>query len=465
MSGSFDVVIRGGTVVTADGSFSAPIGIRGETIAQIGGEMSGTREIDATGKLVLPGGIDAHVHLTPTEEMLSGPRWCDDFVSGTKAAAAGGITVVGNMTFPRGKETLVEAMDREAAEARRDAIVDVILHPVLTDPTTQPIADVTTLGEAGHNSLKYFMSFGGFATNPNPYLDAMVLARDANMITLIHCEDSAMLAHATNRLLAEGRGGIENYPESRPVSSEVSATARAVAFAELTKAPSYIVHLSSAGALDEVRRGRSRFPSLWIETRPLYLHLTEERFLEPDGAKYVGQPPLRTKTDIDAIWRGIAAGEIDTVCTDHAAWRYEDKVQPGLTVATVRPGVADLETQLPMLYSEGVGKGRITLQQFVAVSATNAAKLFGLFPQKGTIAVGSDADIAIWDPTLTKPVRAAEQFSNAGYSPYEGWDVTGWPVTTISRGEVIFDDGKVLGQPGRGQLPRRGPTLAAGGRI
>ena len=152
-------------------------------------------------------------------------------------------------------------------------------------------------------------------------------------------------------------GGIEHYPKSRPVSSEVSATARAVAFAELTQAPSYIVHLSSAGALEEVRRGRSRFPSLWIETRPLYLHLTEERFLEPDGAKYVGQPPLRTKTDVEAIWRGLAAGEIDTVCTDHAAWRYEDKVQPGLTVATVRPGVADLETQLPMLFSEGRRKG------------------------------------------------------------------------------------------------------------
>src|SRR5215217_2947224 len=313
MAASFDLVIRNGTVVTADSSFNADVAIRGESIAQIGGEMTGAREIDAGGKLVFPGGIDAHVHLTPTEDMLTGPRWCDDFASGTRAAAAGGITTVGNMTFPRGRETLAAAIEREAAEAARDAIVDVILHPVLTDPATQPLADVPALAVAGHTSLKYFMSFGGFTTDPAPYLEAMRLAKDAGMITLIHCEDAAMMAHALDRLLAEGREAIANYPASRPVAAEVSATARAVAFAEQTGAPTYFVHLSCAGALDEVRRGRERFPGLWIETRPLYLYLTEKRFAEPDGAKYVGQPPLRTPADVDAIWRGLAAGEVDTV--------------------------------------------------------------------------------------------------------------------------------------------------------
>jgi dihydropyrimidinase len=460
MTASFDLVVRNGTVVTADSSFNADIGIQGETIVQIGGEMTGTREIDASGKLVIPGGIDAHVHLTPTEDMLKGPSWCDDFVSGTRAAAAGGITTVGNMTFPRGKETLREAMEREAAEAARDSIVDVFLHPVLTDPTTQPLDDIPALGAAGHTSLKYFMSFGGFTSNPSPYLEAMRLAKEAGMITLIHCEDEAIMTHALDRLLAEGRDAIADYPASRPVSAEVSATARAVAFAEQTGAPTYIVHLSSAGALDEVRRGRERNPGLWIETRPLYLYLTEERFAEPDGGKYVGQPPLRTPLDVEAIWRGLATGEVDTVCTDHAAWMYADKVTPGMTVATVRAGVADLETLMPMLYSEGVVKGRITPQRFVAATATNAAKLFGLFPRKGTIAVGSDADLVIWDPNMTKPVRATEFQSNADYSPYEGWEITGWPVTTISRGEVIFDQGEVLGKSGRGCLPHRGPTLA-----
>lgn len=461
MAATFDLVIRNGTVVTADSRFSADVGIRGETIAQIGGEMTGAREIAATGKFVLPGGIDAHVHLTPTEDMLAGPRWCDDFASGTRAAAAGGVTTVGNMTFPRGRETLVEAIAREAAEAERDAIVDVFLHPVLTDPRTQPLTDIPALAAAGHTSLKYFMSFAGFTVDPTPYVEAMRLAREAGMITLIHCEDAAMLAYALERLLAEGKEAIEHYPQSRPIAAEVSATARAVAFAELTGAPIYVVHLSCAGALDAVRRGRERHASLWIETRPLYLYLTEERFAEPDGAKYVGQPPLRTPADVEAIWRGIAADEIDTVCTDHAAWRLADKVVPGVNVATVRPGVADLETLMPMLYSEGVVKGRITAQRFVAVTATNAAKLFGLFPRKGTVAVGSDADLVIWDPNRTKPVRAAGFHSNSDFSPYEGWEVTGWPAMTISRGEIVFDQGRVLGTPGRGRLLRRGPTLAA----
>ena len=461
MAATYDLVIRNGMVVTADGSFAADVGIRGETIAQIGGEMTGGREIDAAGKLVMPGGIDAHVHLTPTLEMLSGPRWCDDFASGTRAAAAGGITTVGNMTFPRGSETLSEAIAREAAEAARDAIVDVLLHPVLTDPATQPLTDIPVLAAEGHTSLKFFMSFGGFTTDPAPYLDAMRLAREAGMLTLIHCEDAAMMDFACRRLLAEGRGAIANYPPSRPIAAEVSATARAVAFAELTGAPTYIVHLSCAGALDEVRRGRARFPGLWIETRPLYLYLTEERFSEADGAKYVGQPPLRTPADVAALWRGLAAGEIDTVCTDHAAWRYADKVFPGVDVATVRPGVADLETLMPMLFSEGVVKGRLTAQRFVEVTSTNAAKLFGLFPRKGTIAVGSDADLVIWNQNRTKPVRAVEFQSNCDYSPYEGWEITGWPATTISRGEIVFDQGEILGTPGRGRLPRRGPTLAA----
>src|SRR5215211_6603005 len=216
MAASFDLVVRNGTVVAADSRFDADLGIRGESIAQIGGEMTGAREIDAGGKLVFPGGIDAHVHLTPTEDMLTGPRWCDDFASGTRAAAAGGITTVGNMTFPRGRETLAAAIEREASEATRGAIVDVILHPVLTDPATQPLADVTALAAAGHTSLKYFMSFGGFTTDPAPYLEAMRLAREAGMITLVHCEDAAMIEHALDRLLADGISTVTNYPKSRP---------------------------------------------------------------------------------------------------------------------------------------------------------------------------------------------------------------------------------------------------------
>lgn len=267
-----------------------------------------------------------------------------------------------------------------------------------------------------------------------------------------------MIEHATRSLMAQGNEDITHYPESRPMSSEVAATARAVAFAELTGAPTYIVHLSSAGALDEVRRGRQRGAPLFVETRPLYLHLTEERFAEPDGAKYVGQPPLRRQTDVAALWQGLQTGDIDTIGTDHAPWRYADKVVPGMDLTTIRPGVADLDTMLPMLWSEGVTTGRISRQRFVAATSTNAAKLFGLFPRKGCIAPGADADIVIWDPVRSQAVRAADHQTNADYSPYEGWNVTGWPVTTISRGQVVYHQGVVQGASGRGQVLARGVT-------
>jgi dihydropyrimidinase len=459
MTQQCDLVIRGGRVVTGDADALADVGIQGETIIQIGGDLRGQREVDAAGKLVIPGGIDAHVHLTLPEDMLTDAHWCDDIYAGTCAAAAGGITTVGNMTFPYAGESLRAAIDRDALAAERDAVVDVFLHPVLTDPDTQPLTDLPGLVRDGHTSLKYFMSFGGFTTQPEPYLDAMRIAREAGMIILIHCEDAAILAHATAHLLAEGRGAIANYPQARPIAAEASATARAVAFAEVTGAPTYVVHLSCAAALEEVRRGRARGVPLSVETRPLYLHLTEERFAEPDGAKYVGQPPLRTGADRVALWSGLANGEIDTLCSDHAPWLHVDKVMPGLDVASARPGVADLDTLMPMLYSEGVVTGRISLNRFVQVTSTNAAKLFGLYPRKGTITAGAEADLVIWDPNVTKTLRADDLKSNADYTPYEGWEVTGWPVMTMSRGEIVFRDGEVVARRGRGRLTRRGPTL------
>lgn len=457
---TFDLVIRGGTVVTADDEQRADIGVREGRIAAIGDGLRGQDEIDASGLFVLPGGVDPHVHLSPAAPPPA-PTWCDDFWSGTRAAAAGGITTVGNMVFPWPGETLLQAMERDAAAAARDAVIDVALHPVLTDPETQPIDDLTALAERGHTTLKYFMSFGGFTTSPERYLEAMRVARDAGMPTLIHCEDAALLTDAVATLVAGGQTALRHYPASRPIAAEVAATARAVAFAEETGAPSYIVHLSCAAALDEVRRGRGRGVPLWIETRPLYLFLTEERYAEPDGGKYVGQPPLRSSSDVAALWQALASGEIQTVATDHAPWHYADKVSPELDLTTTPPGVADLDVMLPMLWSHGVAAGRLSRQQFVALTAANAAKLLGLYPRKGTIAPGADADLVLWDAEETRPVRAASFASNSDYSPYEDWPVTGWPRVTISRGEVVMQDGAVTAARGRGELPRRDRVSAA----
>jgi dihydropyrimidinase len=450
----FDLVVSGGTVVTTEEEVKADIGITDGRIVAVASGLRGHDEIDATGLLILPGGIDPHVHFS-TIDPPGVPGWVDDFWSGTRAAAAGGITTVGNMIYPWPGQSLLQALERDRAAAEQDAVSDVAFHPVLTDPATQPLSEIPTFAELGHTSLKFFMSFGGFTSTPEPYLQAMRAAKDAGMLTLIHCEDAALLADAMSILVTSGRTAPRYYPESRPVSVEVAATARAVAFAEQTQAPTYIVHLSSEGALEEVRRGRARGAPMWIETRPMYLFLTEERFAEPDAGKYFGQPPLRTLRDREALWQALAGGEIETVATDHAPWRYADKTAPGLDITTIPPGVADLDVMLPLLWSEGITSGRISRQRFVAVTSTNAARLLGLYPRKGTIALGSDADLVLWDPAESRPVRAATFASNSDYSPYEGWPVTGWPRMTISRGEIIVRNGQVDARRGQGQVPRR----------
>lgn len=452
--GPFDLVVRGGTVVTAEGELQADVGIADGRIAAVAPGLQGWETIDASGHFVLPGGVDPHVHFSPVEPPPA-PGWVDDFWSGSRAAAAGGITTVGHMSYPWPGQTLLQTIERDMANARENAIVDFAFHPVLTDPASQPLAEIPRLAELGHTTLKYFMSFGGFMTTPEPYLEAMRLAATAGMPVLIHCEDGALAADALAHLIATGRTAPSFYPESRPVRVESAAVARAVAFAEQSGASLYVVHLSSEDALNEVRRGRERGIDIWIETRPMYLFLTEERFAEPDAGKYFGQPPLRTPADRDALWQAIQDGEINTVATDHAPWMYAQKVSDHLDVATIPPGVADLDVMLPMLWSEGVSTGRISRQRFVEVTAANAAKLLGLFPRKGTIAPGSDADLVLWDPEASRPVRAESFQSVADYSPYEGGHVTGWPTMTISRGEVIVRDGAIEGRRGRAQVPHR----------
>jgi dihydropyrimidinase len=453
-----DLAIRGGTIVTADASYQADVAIVGEMIVQIGGDFGAHQTIDASGKLVLPGAIDAHVHLSLPPVDTSEPAWVDDFTSGSRGALAGGVTTVGNMTFLGGGETPLQGLAREGAVACEQAIADVLLHPVLGDTTPETLDDIPQLLGAGHNSIKFFMSFPGFDGQASGYLEAVRRAGAAGLITLIHCEDYAIIKDATAQLMAARKSSLRYYPESRPVVSEVVATQRAVALAEATGAPVYIVHLSSKRALEVCAEAQARGVPVYVETRPLYLHLTRERFEEEDGAKYVGQPPLREQEDVDALWTGIQQGVLHTVCTDHAPWSLAAKLDPALTVADLRPGVENLQTMVPMLYSEGVRTGRISLRRLVEVTATNAAKLFGLFPKKGTIAVGSDADLVVFDPNLSRMISNDMLLSNVDYSVYEGWKVTGWPVVTIRRGEVVYRDGKVLGQPGSGRLVHREAT-------
>jgi dihydropyrimidinase len=236
----------------------------------------------------------------------------------------------------------------------------------------------------------------------------------------------------------------------------VEAIDQAVALARGTGAPVYVVHLSSAAALDRCEQARAAGLPVYVETRPLYLHLTRERFDEPEAAKYVGAPPLRDQSDRDALWRGLAAGGVDTVCSDHAPWTLAAKLDPALDVVTARQGVADLETLMPMLFSEGVAAGRISLDRFVELTAASAARLFGLYPRKGAVAVGSDADLGLWDPQQRRVIDGSRMQSRAGYSVYDGWSVQGWPRFVLRRGQVVLADGTAAAQPGQGQWLRRG---------
>ena len=453
-----DLAVRGGTVVTASSSYPADLGIREGRIVQIGGDFSADQEINASGMLVMPGGIDMHVHLTAAELPEGELRWVDDFGSGTRAAAAGGITTVGNMTFPRPGEGLLDLVQRTVEEAEQTALVDFALHPVLLDPSPAVLEEFPELAQRGQTSIKIFMVASTFDNRASEYLKAMRLAGELGMLPLVHCEDGCIVSHLTERLIAAGTSGPEAYPESRPVFSEEAAVARVIGFAEAAETPVYVVHLSSAAALEACHRARARGVPIYVETRPLYLYLTEERLLEPDGAKYIGQPPLRKEADVRALWNGLWAGDIQTFCTDHAPWMLQEKLDPSHNVETFPPGVADLDTLLPMLFSEGVKKGRISLHRFVEVTSTNAARLFGLFPQKGTIAVGSDADIAVWDPNEMRVVDSQRTQTNSDFSPYEGWEVVGWPVATISRGEVVYRDGAIVGAAGHGRFVERGPS-------
>src|SRR5580704_8275088 len=460
----FDLVIRGGTVVTPGRQEAADIGVRAGRIGRIGGEMQGADELDARGLLVIPGGIDAHVHLVCAAlaerlAALGEPKsWMDDFWTGSLAAIAGGITTVGNMTFALPGESMTAAIARDMAGAAAEAAVDWFRHPVLTPLGEHTAGEIAELAADGHTSIKVFLSDPEFAAGTPGLADAVAAAGRAGSLTLVHCEDAGMLHRAGQDLIDSGHGAVRHFPEARPVSAEVEAVDDAIDITRETGAPVYVVHLSSAAALERCRQARAAGLPVYVETRPLYLHLTRERFDEPDAAKYVGAPPLREPADREALWRGLAAGEVDTVCSDHAPWTLAAKLDPALDVVTARQGVADLETLMPMLYSEGVVGGRISLDRFVALTSANAARLFGLYPRKAAIAVGSDADLALWDPRQRKVIDGAQMQSRAGYSVYDGWTVQGWPRFVIRRGQLVLADGTSMAEPGQGRWARREET-------
>ena len=403
---------------------------------------------------MLPGGVDPHVHL--------GRDRLDDYTSGSAAALAGGITTISNFGAV-GAGTPAATVAEAAADVDEQAIADFIFHPIVSDPATATPETLAALADTGQTTIKVFMVRPTFDANAPGFVSTMHAARDTGVLMMLHCEDAALVQITSERMLAEGRGGLEHFADARPVEAEVAATQRAVSMAEATGAALYIVHLSSEGALRVAERAQARGLPVYVETRPIYLHLTRERFDGPTPGLYIGQPPLREQRDVDALWDGIARGSVHVVATDHVAYTREQKLDPAQSVVQHRAGMSNLQVMLPMLYSEGVRDGRISLQRFVEVTSANPARLFGLYPRKGAIAVGSDADLVLWDPDETRTIRNEDMLSNSGYSVHAGRVVTGWPTLTMRRGEVVYRNGEVLGAAGSGELVRRdrwrGPPL------
>jgi len=458
-----DTAIRGGLVVTGSTRFTTDIGIRDGRIAQLGGSMVADRDIDARGRLVIPGGIDPHVHLELPAPAGGSPVRVDNMRTGTRAAAAGGITTVGNMVYPTSGETPTATIARAIAASSSEAMIDFMLHPVVVDPAPEVIDDLPALVAAGHPSIKIFTVSEHFESRIADYVALLAAARQAGVLTMVHCEDGPIVRYLTQDLLRRGNRAASHYPEARPPYAEAIAVARMAALSEATDAPVYVTHVASRDALDVATAARGRGVRVHVETRPIYLFFTSDRFVGADGPLFVGNPPLRESRDVAALWANLMAGSIDTVASDHAPWSRAQKLEPGHDIGNFRPGMADLETMLPILFSEGVLKGRISLERFIEVTSINAAKLFGLYPSKGAIRVGSDADLVVWDADLVRTVRAAEGQSAADFSLYEGWRVTGWPTITMSRGEIVASSGEIVAtQPsGRSANRRAFPDTAA----
>ncbi|HSJ58611.1 MAG TPA: dihydropyrimidinase [Anaerolineae bacterium] len=447
-----DLVIANGTVVTAEGSTQADLGLDGGRVAALGLRLTGRETIDAGGMLVLPGGVDEHVHLQmPVGEFCSS----DDFYSGTAAAACGGTTTVIDFVEPRAGQTLVEALVARRAEADGRVVVDYGLHMTLSRADDVTLAQVPAAIEAGVAGFKLYMAYEGLRLDDGELLRALAALGAHGARPLVHAENHHAIAYLAEKAAAEGRTGPASHPATRPAVMEAEAIHRLLALAQVTGTPVMVAHLSSALGLDEVRAARERGQIVWVETCPQYLLLDEAEYGREgfEGAKFVMSPPLRVAMDRTTLWAGLAMGEIDTVATDHCPFFYESqKVRGRDDFRRIPGGAPGIETRLALLYTHGVRAGRLSPERWVEACCTAPARRFGLAPRKGTLAVGADADVVVFDPARRVTLAAETLHQNVDYTPYEGWEVQGYPVTVLSRGEVIVRDGEFVGRQGRGRF-------------
>jgi dihydropyrimidinase len=463
----YDLVLRGGTVATASAVFAADVAIDGEIIAAVGRNLPpGAKEIDARGRLVLPGGVDSHCHIEQVS--AAGIINADTFESATASAAFGGTTTVISFAAQHIGHKLDEVLDAYHALAAKGAVIDYAFHMIIADPTEATLKDhIPKLVKAGHATIKVFMTYDRIRLDDMQLLDVLYAARENRALVCVHAENHAMISWTGKRLVANGYRAPRYHGISHPRACEAEAFNRVIALAAFIDQPIMIFHVSSAEGAARIRQARGEGLKVFAETCPQYLFLNYRDLDRPglEGAKWICSPPVRQEADQEALWHALALGDLQTVSSDHAPYRFDasGKFVNGADpdFKAIPNGMPGLETRLPLLFDAMVSQGRLGLEKFVALSATEPAKIYGLHPKKGEIVTGADADIAIWDPNRKVTIGAAVMHDRAGYTPYEGRTVTGWPVTVLSRGRVVVDDATLRVAPGSGRFLAREAGAAA----
>ena len=458
----YDLVVRGGTVVTAVDTVRADIGIRNGRIAAVGESLSGADTLEAGGLLVMPGGVDTHCHIEQLQE--GGGADEETWETGSRACLAGGTTTVIAFSTQFKGHGILEPLAEYRRRAAR-AMVDYSFHQIITDASDEVIwTQIPAVVESGVRSLKVFLTYDALHLDDRGYLRVLAAARRTGALVTVHCENYEAINWRTDALIAAGRTAPMYHAWSRPSMIEREATHRAIALAEMVDQPIQVFHVSCSEVAAEIAAAKHRGLKVWGETCPQYFVLTAADMDRPgfEGAKFMCSPAPRTQQDHDALWQDVQRGTLDIVSSDHSGWSYEGpkgKRVNGIDAPfrDIPNGVPGLTARLPILFSEGVGKGHIDVNRFVAITATNPAKLFGLYPRKGSIAPGFDADLVLWDPRKQMTLTNAVMQHILDYTPYEGRPVTGWPVATLRRGAVVMRDGTIQAEPCSGQFVARAP--------
>jgi len=450
-------LIKNGTVVTAVDRYRGDVLIEGETIAAVGVALDVPADtvIDATGKYVIPGGIDVHTHL---DMPFGGTTSADDFESGTIAAAHGGTTSIVDFAIQERGHSLREAWETWMHKAEGKAAIDYGFHMIMREFNPALGAEMGDLVREGVTSFKLFMAYPGvFMMDDASIFRALQRSGEVGATICMHAENGGVIDVLVEQALAKGHTAPKYHALTRPPGAEAEATHRAIALAEIAGVPIYIVHLSAAEALNEVTAARDRGVPAFAETCPQYLFLSYDDYEEPNfgGSKYVMSPPLRARALQDQLWRGLAGNDLQLVATDHCPFCMAQKQLGVDDFSKIPNGAPGIETRMALLFDGGVRSGRISLERWVEITSTAPAKIFGMFPRKGTIAPGSDADIVVWDPEAVQTLSHKTLHMKVDYNPYEGRKVTGAARTVLSRGRVVIDGGKYTGKPGSGRFIRR----------